>query len=36
MHMAVAEGLRRRGFDVSVSKDADLLGAGDERHLEFL
>ena len=32
---AVAEGLRRRGIDVTTARDAGLLGASDEAHLEF-
>lgn len=32
---AVADGLRLRGFDVTTSADVGLIGAVDERHLEF-
>jgi uncharacterized protein with PIN domain len=32
---AVAKGLRQRGVDVVVPKEIDLLGATDEKHLEF-
>ncbi|MEE9293431.1 MAG: DUF5615 family PIN-like protein [Phycisphaerae bacterium] len=32
---AVAEGLRRRGIDVTTATDGGLLGAADESHLEF-
>ena len=32
---AVADGLRRRGIDVTTTTDADLVKASDERHLEF-
>lgn len=32
---AIAEGLRRRGIDVSTTIDADLLSAPDEDHLSF-
>jgi predicted nuclease of predicted toxin-antitoxin system len=35
MPNAVAEGLSRRGFDVTSSSAAGLLGAGDERQLEY-
>lgn len=35
MPNAVAEGLRRRGRDATTSKDADLVGASDERQLGF-
>ena len=31
---AVALGLRRRGFDVTTTGDASLLGASDERQIE--
>lgn len=32
---AVATGLRQRGIDVTTTADAGLLGASDERQLEF-
>jgi predicted nuclease of predicted toxin-antitoxin system len=32
---AVAHGLRRLGIDVTTTGDANLLGAPDERHIEF-
>jgi hypothetical protein len=32
---AVAEGLRRRGVDLTTAQDAGLLGADDVAHLEF-
>lgn len=32
---AVTKGLRQRGVDVTVPKDVDLLGASDEKHLEY-
>jgi predicted nuclease of predicted toxin-antitoxin system len=35
VHPAIAEGLRRRGIDVTTTIEAGLLGAGDEKHLEF-
>jgi hypothetical protein len=35
VHPAIAEGLRRRGIDVTTTIEADLLGADDEKHLEF-
>jgi hypothetical protein len=35
VHPAIAEGLRRRGIDVTTTIDADLLGAEDEKHLEY-
>jgi uncharacterized protein with PIN domain len=35
MHHAVANGLRRRGIDVTTSTDADLIGAADEEQLAF-
>lgn len=35
VHLAVAEGLRRRGIDVTTPRDADLLGAPDDAHLAF-
>jgi hypothetical protein len=31
----LARGLRHRGIDVTTATDATLLGASDERHLEF-
>jgi predicted nuclease of predicted toxin-antitoxin system len=33
--VAVAQGLRRRGIDVTTTADAGLLGAGDPDHLAF-
>ena len=33
--VAVAIGLRQRGIDVSVSREEALLGAEDEKQLEF-
>src|SRR5262245_16523887 len=33
--LAVAEGLRRRGIDVTTAADAGLLGAEDVEHLAF-
>jgi hypothetical protein len=35
MDDAIAEGLRRRGIDVTTTADADLSGADDEDHLAF-
>jgi len=35
MPRAVADGLRRRGVDVSTSVEADLVGATDERQLNY-
>lgn len=35
MPNAVADGLRRRGVDVTTSSDAGLLSAGDEDQLDF-
>lgn len=32
---AIAEGLRRRGIDVTMSTDVGLRGAPDEEHLDF-
>lgn len=32
---AVAEGLRRRGIDVTTTEDAGLSGAGDPLHIDF-
>lgn len=32
---AIADGLRRRGLDVTMPVDAKLIGATDEEHLEF-
>lgn len=32
---AVANGLRRRGIDVTTTTDADLLNAADEEHLDY-
>jgi hypothetical protein len=32
---AVAQGLRRRGIDVTTAHDAGLIGATDEQHLAF-
>jgi uncharacterized protein DUF5615 len=33
---AIAMGLRRRGIDVSTADDADLIGANDLAHLEYV
>jgi uncharacterized protein with PIN domain len=33
---AVARGLQQRGVDVKTVVEADLLGASDEKHLEFV
>jgi predicted nuclease of predicted toxin-antitoxin system len=33
---AVARGLRQRGVDVKTTAEAELLGASDEKHLEFV
>jgi predicted nuclease of predicted toxin-antitoxin system len=35
VHGAVAEGLRRRGIDVTTSKEANLIGASDKEQLAF-
>ncbi|RIK84183.1 MAG: hypothetical protein DCC68_01995 [Planctomycetota bacterium] len=35
MPSAVAEGLRRRGYDVTVSSEAGLLAASDEKQLAY-
>jgi hypothetical protein len=35
MPNAVADGLRRRGVDITTSSDAGLLSASDEEHLDF-
>ena len=35
MHGGIAEGLRRRGIDVTMTADARLLGASDEDQLAF-
>jgi hypothetical protein len=35
VHTAVAEGLRRRGMDVTTTTDADLLGTDDLDHVAF-
>jgi predicted nuclease of predicted toxin-antitoxin system len=35
MTNAVADGLRRRGVDITTSSDAGLLSASDEEHLDF-
>lgn len=35
VHIAVADALRRRGIDVTTPRDAGLVGAADEQHLEF-
>jgi predicted nuclease of predicted toxin-antitoxin system len=35
IHPAVANGLRRRGIDVTTAADAGLRGATDEEHLAF-
>jgi hypothetical protein len=32
---AIAEGLRRRGIDATMTAQAGLLGAGDEKQLDF-
>ncbi|MBX9757485.1 MAG: DUF5615 family PIN-like protein, partial [Beijerinckiaceae bacterium] len=34
-HRAIAEGLRRRGIDVSTTPEAKLTSASDEQHLAF-
>lgn len=33
---AIADGLRRRGIDVTTTAQADLLSASDEEHVEFI
>jgi predicted nuclease of predicted toxin-antitoxin system len=33
--MRIVAGLRRRGIDISTAREAQLLGATDERHLEY-
>ncbi|MGD0382308.1 MAG: DUF5615 family PIN-like protein [Thermoguttaceae bacterium] len=33
---AVARGLRQRGVDVKTAAEVELLGASDEKHLEFV
>ncbi len=35
MPRAVADGLRKRGIDVTTATDAGLVGASDEQHLAF-
>jgi uncharacterized protein with PIN domain len=35
VHPAVAEGLRRRGIDVTTTQEAGLMQASDEKQLEF-
>ena len=35
VHRALAEGLRRRGVDVTLPIDVGLIGASDEEHLAF-
>lgn len=35
IHSAIAEGLRRRGIDVTTTAEAGLRGAEDEKHIEF-
>lgn len=35
VHATLADALRRRGIDVTTTVDAGLVGASDERHLEF-
>ena len=32
---AIAEGLRKRGIDVTAPAEVDLIGASDEAHLRF-
>jgi hypothetical protein len=32
---AIAEGLRRRGIGITTTPEAELLGAGDEKQLDF-
>ena len=34
--LAIAIGLRQRGIDVTTTPEANLLGASDESHLEFI
>jgi hypothetical protein len=34
-HRAIAEGLRRRGIDVTTTHDAGLLGASDDEQLRY-
>jgi hypothetical protein len=33
--LAVAEGLRRRGFDVTTTPESELISAGDDKQLDF-
>ncbi len=35
MHNAVAQGLRRRGIDVTTTKEAGLISSSDEEQLEY-
>jgi len=35
MELAIADGLRRRGIDVTTTEDVDLTGTIDEDHLSF-
>ncbi len=35
VHSGVADGLRRRGMDVTTAAEAGLLGADDTRHIDF-
>lgn len=35
MPSAIADGLRRRGIDVTMPGDVGLIGAGDEAHIAF-
>ncbi|MEX0713775.1 MAG: DUF5615 family PIN-like protein [Pirellulales bacterium] len=35
MPLAVAEGLRKRGGDITTSQEANLLGAGDDEQIAF-
>jgi len=35
VHATLADALRRRGIDVTTPFDAGLVGASDEKHLEF-
>jgi predicted nuclease of predicted toxin-antitoxin system len=35
MPRAIAEGLRRRGHDVTTAANSDLIGASDQEHLDF-
>ena len=35
VHLAIASGLRRRGIDVTTSKEAGLIGASDSEQLSY-